>query len=35
MLQVGAGDGLEAIAVAAQEGIGLPHGDEVGGDGSG
>jgi hypothetical protein len=34
-LEVAAGGGLQAGAAAAQEGAGLPHGDEIGGDRAG
>jgi hypothetical protein len=33
-LQVGASGGLDACTSAAQEHVGLPHRDEVGGDGA-
>jgi hypothetical protein len=34
-LEVAAGGRLQAGATLAQEGVGLPHGDEIGGDGAG
>jgi hypothetical protein len=34
-LEVGPGGGLQAGATLAQEGVGLPHGDEIRDDGPG